>query len=570
MVSRSVLYICLNEPLKAVTCYLMHNILISSSTSCTVLAIPSAMAAIRETRVSAKALARFGDKGYRRTSIRAGRAMQVRERGSVLVYMIILLNSPVQRRCLYRGNILFVSFYVFRLSFVHSLQFPVIIMVAYASYAARTATLFSVYSVATASLQAYTADTNPLEFCGIATVTVYEYAPPLPTTNAHDHGGPYFNPYNDVPLPYQWPGKPSAGHSQASPHPTTPYQYGGPAKHAYDAPAWIPKGQNRLKSSFPKGKQNGASSWGELDCPRLPISGLPRGSSHPSHVVSSSHTKSTAHLLPPYPYHSSFSAPASSLADALETTPPTTHSSLSIETSVSISLSDDSAKTALPTLFSGNATHTTFPTSVSGSSAETAFSTSIFGNSTVTAAPTSLSSNSTGTAFLTSFSGNSTQTAFLTAISGNSTKVAFPTAISGNATNVAFPTSTSSNVTKTAFLDSVSSNATRTAFPTSFSGNASRTAFPTSFSGNASRTAFPTSYSGNATSMAFPTSYSSSATPVPACPTMPDTGVTRTYDMHLAYQTVAPDGVTRNGLTINGQFPGPMVEANWYVKVPCM
>ncbi|KAF1999723.1 multicopper oxidase [Amniculicola lignicola CBS 123094] len=44
---------------------------------------------------------------------------------------------------------------------------------------------------------------------------------------------------------------------------------------------------------------------------------------------------------------------------------------------------------------------------------------------------------------------------------------------------------------------------------------------------------------------------------------MPDTGVTRTYDMNVAYQTIAPDGVTRNGLTINGQFPGPLVEANW-------
>ncbi|KAF2850170.1 multicopper oxidase [Plenodomus tracheiphilus IPT5] len=48
-----------------------------------------------------------------------------------------------------------------------------------------------------------------------------------------------------------------------------------------------------------------------------------------------------------------------------------------------------------------------------------------------------------------------------------------------------------------------------------------------------------------------------------ACPNMPDTGVTRTYDLHVAYQTIAPDGVTRNGLTINGQFPGPLIEANW-------
>ncbi|CAN9224059.1 unnamed protein product [Alternaria alternata] len=44
---------------------------------------------------------------------------------------------------------------------------------------------------------------------------------------------------------------------------------------------------------------------------------------------------------------------------------------------------------------------------------------------------------------------------------------------------------------------------------------------------------------------------------------MPDTGVTRTYDLHVAYQTIAPDGVTRNGLTVNGQFPGPLIEANW-------
>jgi hypothetical protein len=46
---------------------------------------------------------------------------------------------------------------------------------------------------------------------------------------------------------------------------------------------------------------------------------------------------------------------------------------------------------------------------------------------------------------------------------------------------------------------------------------------------------------------------------------MPDTGITRTYDLHVAYQTIAPDGVTRNGLTVNGQFPGPLVEANWQV-----
>ncbi|KAF2257739.1 laccase-1 precursor [Lojkania enalia] len=44
---------------------------------------------------------------------------------------------------------------------------------------------------------------------------------------------------------------------------------------------------------------------------------------------------------------------------------------------------------------------------------------------------------------------------------------------------------------------------------------------------------------------------------------MPNTGVTRTYDLHVSYQTIAPDGVTRNGLVFNGQYPGPLIEANW-------
>jgi FtsP/CotA-like multicopper oxidase with cupredoxin domain len=44
---------------------------------------------------------------------------------------------------------------------------------------------------------------------------------------------------------------------------------------------------------------------------------------------------------------------------------------------------------------------------------------------------------------------------------------------------------------------------------------------------------------------------------------MPDTGVTRSYDFHVSYQTIAPDGVQKNGLVVNNQFPGPLVEANW-------
>ncbi|KAF2084141.1 multicopper oxidase [Saccharata proteae CBS 121410] len=44
---------------------------------------------------------------------------------------------------------------------------------------------------------------------------------------------------------------------------------------------------------------------------------------------------------------------------------------------------------------------------------------------------------------------------------------------------------------------------------------------------------------------------------------MPDTGVTRTYDFTLSYDNISPDGVQKLGLLINGQYPGPTIEANW-------
>ena len=49
----------------------------------------------------------------------------------------------------------------------------------------------------------------------------------------------------------------------------------------------------------------------------------------------------------------------------------------------------------------------------------------------------------------------------------------------------------------------------------------------------------------------------------PLCGKIPDTGVTRSYDFHVSYRTIAPDGVSKNGLVVNGAFPGPLVEANW-------
>lgn len=47
------------------------------------------------------------------------------------------------------------------------------------------------------------------------------------------------------------------------------------------------------------------------------------------------------------------------------------------------------------------------------------------------------------------------------------------------------------------------------------------------------------------------------------CGAMPNTGVTRKYEFSVNYGVIAPDGVKKNGILINGQFPGPLIEANW-------
>ncbi|CAD6594145.1 MAG: hypothetical protein ASARMPRED_008719 [Alectoria sarmentosa] len=43
----------------------------------------------------------------------------------------------------------------------------------------------------------------------------------------------------------------------------------------------------------------------------------------------------------------------------------------------------------------------------------------------------------------------------------------------------------------------------------------------------------------------------------------PDTGVIRSYDFTIARGTVSPDGYSKSMLLINGQYPGPLIEANW-------
>ena len=44
---------------------------------------------------------------------------------------------------------------------------------------------------------------------------------------------------------------------------------------------------------------------------------------------------------------------------------------------------------------------------------------------------------------------------------------------------------------------------------------------------------------------------------------MPDTGVVRRYDWTVQRKVMAPDGVVKEGIFINGQYPGPLLEANW-------
>lgn len=43
----------------------------------------------------------------------------------------------------------------------------------------------------------------------------------------------------------------------------------------------------------------------------------------------------------------------------------------------------------------------------------------------------------------------------------------------------------------------------------------------------------------------------------------PNTGVIRSYHFTIARGYKAPDGVRKSVLLINGQFPGPTIEANW-------
>jgi laccase len=45
--------------------------------------------------------------------------------------------------------------------------------------------------------------------------------------------------------------------------------------------------------------------------------------------------------------------------------------------------------------------------------------------------------------------------------------------------------------------------------------------------------------------------------------TWPNTGVTKSFTFHVTNTTLSPDGTPKQVLAVNGQIPGPTIEANW-------
>ncbi|KAI0154133.1 multicopper oxidase [Xylariaceae sp. FL1272] len=51
--------------------------------------------------------------------------------------------------------------------------------------------------------------------------------------------------------------------------------------------------------------------------------------------------------------------------------------------------------------------------------------------------------------------------------------------------------------------------------------------------------------------------------------TAPMTGISRHYDFNISRGLIAPDGYEKSAILVNGQFPGPLIQANWgdYIEV---
>ena len=93
---------------------------------------------------------------------------------------------------------------------------------------------------------------------------------PVPS-NVYNPNGPIFNPNDYTPLPFTWPGKPTAPGQKPPPRPSVaPFPPGGPKASSYQAPSWITKGFNSLLPGLSQAFTNGNSYWGLLSCPTLP------------------------------------------------------------------------------------------------------------------------------------------------------------------------------------------------------------------------------------------------------------------------------------------------------------
>jgi hypothetical protein len=263
-------------------------------------------------------------------------------------------------------------------------------------------------------------------------------------TSKANPNGPYYNPYDYIPSPFAWPGKPTPGQSTVPPRPTPQWNYGGDMSFKYIPGCWVPKGSD-LTPALPQSDTNGNSPWGMPDCPHLPPYLGPTGGSGSVSASTSAGPKKTS---------SGASGKGSSTKGPFKTSTTslgfkTSTTSLSFSHKSSISASGASSKP------SGSVSH--------GSSASSSGKFNATLTSSSSFKPTGASSSSSVGPF------------------SNST-----TATNGTSTN------------------------------------------------------------------------STSA----ACGKMPDTGVTRQYDFTLSQVQIAPDGVQKNGLVINGGFPGPVSVRN--------
>jgi len=108
--------------------------------------------------------------------------------------------------------------------------------------------------------------------------------------------GPYKNPYDSVPLPFTWPGKPSKGQTAPSSSPGPAYPSGGLPQFAskYVPGIWLPKGEDSLLAALAQDITNGDSLFGVIDHNPLASNIIPAAYQtvvpRPTHTVTAGET----------------------------------------------------------------------------------------------------------------------------------------------------------------------------------------------------------------------------------------------------------------------------------------